>query len=108
MTPPCSRPPQHNPITSTLTLWGGIMTATGVYLYKRQIPTQLKIIQARIVAQAGLISGAVGLSLVTALTHDEGGAEHKPHASIKMRSYEVAPAVAGALEPVVPAVAQLK
>ena len=37
------------------------MVGTGAYLYTRQIPLQLKIIQARIIAQAGLIFGAWGV-----------------------------------------------
>ena len=42
-------------------IWGGILVGTGAYLYTRQIPLQLKIIQARIIAQAGLIFGAWGV-----------------------------------------------
>ena len=49
--------------------WGSILAGTGLYLYKREIPFQLKIISARILAQAGLIVGALsiaGVSLYTA------------------------------------------
>lgn len=55
---------REHPFATTLSLWGGILAGTGIYLYKRQIPTQLKIIQARILAQAGLIVGAVSLGMV--------------------------------------------
>ena len=72
---------------------------------------QLKIIQARIYAQAGLISGAAGLAFATAMTSDE---QHKGPAtsSWKVRNFEApvqkpqlgAPQAAAAV-PVAPAAA---
>ena len=41
---------------------------------RKQIPFQLKVINARIVAQAGILTGAAGFALASAL---EGGAERK-------------------------------
>lgn len=77
---------REHPFTAVLGLWGSVLGATGVYLYKRQIPTQLKIIQARIIAQAGLIVGAVSLAGVTYLT---AGDDKKPAASSwKLRNFE--------------------
>lgn len=69
-------------------MWGGILGATGAYLYTRNIPTQLKIIQARILAQAGLIVGAVSMAGVSYVTSAEK--RHKPATSSwKLRDYSV-------------------
>ena len=43
-------------------------------MYKRDIPFQLKVISARILAQAGLIMGAVSLAGVSVLTSHEQAA----------------------------------
>lgn len=48
-----------------------MLAGTGVYLWKRDIPFQLKVISARILAQAGLIMGAVSLAGVSVLTSHE-------------------------------------
>jgi hypothetical protein len=53
----------------------------------RPIPVQLKIIQARIYAQAGLISGAAGLALATSLTSDQQ-AKGPATSSWKVRNFE--------------------
>lgn len=61
-----------------------------MYLYKREIPTQLKVIQARIVAQAGLIGLVCGIGLVTVLTAD--GEPHEPVRSTwKLRDFTEKP-----------------
>ena len=36
------------------------MAGTGLYLWNRNIPTSLKVIHARMVAQAGVIGGLCG------------------------------------------------
>lgn len=125
-----------------LGLWGSIMVGSLAHLYRKQIPTQLKIIrestvgwgaaggkwgvgspnatrapsrplrrdttrsrrhpphhrhhptpphpspaEARIIAQAGLISGAAGLAMVSALTHEEQS-KGPASSSWKMRTFE--------------------
>jgi hypothetical protein len=38
---------RERPFTTTVGLWGAVLAGTGLYLYKRNIPTQLKVIQVR-------------------------------------------------------------
>jgi hypothetical protein len=47
------------PFEVVLGTWGSVLVATGAFLWRRQIPFQLKVIQARILAQASLVSGAM-------------------------------------------------
>ncbi len=62
-------------------------------MYKREIPTQLKVIQARIVAQAGLIFLVCGLGLAHLLGED-AHEEKYARSSWKLRDYsEHGPAV---------------
>jgi hypothetical protein len=56
---------RDHPIQSVLGVWGSILAVTGLYLRKREIPFQLKVIQARIVAQWGLVFCATGFALLS-------------------------------------------
>ena len=44
------------------------MVGSGIYLYKRNIPTSLKVIHARMVAQGGVIAGLCGVGLYSLVT----------------------------------------
>jgi hypothetical protein len=57
-----------HPIQSTLGVWGSILAGTGLYLRKREIPFQLKVIQARIVAQWALVFCAAGFAILSLTT----------------------------------------
>ncbi len=46
------------------------MVGTGVYLWNRNIPTSLKVIHARMVAQAGVIGGLCGAGAYS-LLHEQ-------------------------------------
>jgi len=81
---------QDHPFSTVLGLWGTVLGGTFLYISKKQLPTQLKIIQARIVAQAGLIVGAVGLGFAAYMDSDKGAAKHAT-SSWKLRDYSVAP-----------------
>lgn len=54
---------RDHPIGTTLGIWGSLIGVTVAYLWTRKIPFQLKIIQGRILAQAGLITGVCALGL---------------------------------------------
>jgi hypothetical protein len=56
---------RDHPIQSVLGVWGSILAGTGLYLRKREIPFQLKVIQARIVAQWALVFCAGGFALLS-------------------------------------------
>ena len=79
------------PISTVLGLWGTGLALTGLYLHKRQLPLQLKIIQARIVAQWGLV-GMVGSFAAVALLSGDGGGDRSQHtpaaSSWKVRQFE--------------------
>ena len=61
---------RQHPFESVLSVWGGVLVAVGINLWRRQIPFQLKVITARILAQAVLVGGA-GTFAVAALTANE-------------------------------------
>jgi hypothetical protein len=82
MPPPAAAPPsssalgdlrsllRKHPFQIVLGTWGSVLALTGAFLWRRQIPFQLKVIQARILAQASLVSGA-GVFAALSLTSSE-------------------------------------
>ena len=84
---------RDHPFRTTLGLWGTILVGTGAYLYKRKIPFQLKVIQARILAQAGLITGVCVIGAANYLAHEE---THRPASSNwKLRNFDATAVEAG-------------
>jgi len=61
---------RKHPFQIVLGTWGSVLALTGAFLWRRQIPFQLKVIQARILAQASLVSGA-GVFAALSLTSSE-------------------------------------
>ena len=95
-----------------LGVWGALLSGTLVVVWRRPLPLQLKIITARIVAQAGILSGAAAFGLVAYLTHTNDAASRAKVASSswKLRDYSVpdvaaAAAAAAAAAPAAPAAA---
>jgi hypothetical protein len=60
----------QNPLTSGVGVWGAGMVGTGMYVYRQKVPLSLKVIQARMVAQAGVVSAICVAGMVTFLTSD--------------------------------------
>jgi hypothetical protein len=80
---------REHPFGTTLGLWGSILIGTGAYLYNRKIPFQLKVIQARILAQAGLITGVCVIGAANYLAQEE---THRPASSNwKIRNFDASP-----------------
>lgn len=61
---------KEHPFSTVGIAWSSVLAGTMAYLWRRQIPTQLKVIQGRIVAQAALLSGA-GLAAAVHFLTDE-------------------------------------
>ena len=61
----------------------------GARLYTSPLPLQLRIIQARIVAQGGLIVGAVALAAVSHFTSDEQAKKPATSSMKTLRNYDV-------------------
>lgn len=82
-----------HPFETVLGLWGSVLAATGAFLWRRQIPLQLKIIQARILAQASLVTGA-GLFALSSLGGAADEAADAPAAAQQflLRAFEEVPA----------------
>ena len=86
-----------HPFETVLGLWGSVLAATGAFLWRRQIPLQLKIIQARILAQASLVTGA-GLFALSSLGGAADEAADAPAAlppatqQFLLRAFEEVPA----------------
>jgi hypothetical protein len=103
-----------------LGVWGALLSGTLVVVWRRPLPLQLKIITARIVAQAGILSGAAAFGLVAYLTHtgsnDAAARAKVASSSWKLRDYSVpdvaaaavAAAAAAPAAPVAAAPAELK
>lgn len=93
-----------------LGVWGTLLTGTLVFVWRRPLPLQLKIITARIVAQAGLLSGAAGFGLAAYLssTSDDAARTKVASSSWKLRDYSVPTDVAAAQPVAQAAAAQLK
>jgi hypothetical protein len=49
-------------------LWAALMIGSGIHVYKRNIPTSLKVIHARMVAQGGVIAGLCGVGIYSLVT----------------------------------------
>ena len=82
-----------------LGVWGALLSGTLVVVWRRPLPLQLKIITARIVAQAGILSGAAAFGLVAYMTHSNDAAARAKVASSswKLRDYSVPDAAAAAV-----------
>lgn len=73
-------------------LWGSAVVGTLFYIKRRQIPTQLKVIQARMVAQAALIVGVCGLAGMSYMSSSVDK-HHGGNRGYKLRDFEVKPEV---------------
>ena len=93
---------------AVLGVWGALLSGTLIVVWRRPLPLQLKIITARIVAQAGILSGAAALGFAAYLSHsnDDAARAKVASSSWKLRDYSV-PVVAAAV-PAEPAAAALK
>ena len=49
-------------------MWALGLATTGVYVWRKPIPTPMKVIHARMVAQAGVILGLCGAGIIAFLT----------------------------------------
>lgn len=81
---------QDHPFGSVFGLWGTAVAGTLFYIKRRQIPTQLKVIQARMVAQAALIVGVCGLAGMTYMSSSVDK-HHGGNRGYKLRDFEVKP-----------------
>jgi hypothetical protein len=96
----------EHPFGVTFGVWGTVLGVTLLKLAKKQIPTNVKIIEARIIAQAGLLAGAAAFGLSSYLSEDSSHKRVKTATSSwkvrdfeeKPRSAAVAAAVATPLE----------
>ena len=87
------------------------MAGTGMYLWRRNIPTSLKVIHARMVAQGGVIAGLCGVGVYTLMhegdaAHSTSVVNHNKFQDVKVRKPVVAaaaPAVAAAPAAATPA-----
>lgn len=61
----------EHPFGVTFGVWGTVLGITLMRLAKKNIPTNVKIIEARIIAQAGLLGGAAAFGLSTYLGGDD-------------------------------------
>lgn len=78
-----------HPFGVTFGVWGTVLGITLLRLAKKQIPTNVKIIEARIIAQAGLLAGAAAFGLSTLLTEDSDKKRIKTATSSwKVRDFE--------------------
>eukprot|EP01138_Halocafeteria_seosinensis_P014941 gb/GECG01015252.1/.p1 GENE.gb/GECG01015252.1/~~gb/GECG01015252.1/.p1 ORF type:complete len:145 (+),score=16.33 gb/GECG01015252.1/:1-435(+) len=75
---------QERPLTAGVGLWATGMVGTGVYLYNRKMRTSLKVIQARILAQAGILLG-ITLAGVISYIADDGSASKPASTSMQLR-----------------------
>ena len=83
---------RQHPFATTLSLWGGTLALVGYRQYTLKIPTQLKIIQARVIAQAALLCGALLFGALTMLEDPaERGKEAAGGNKIKFRDYSKSP-----------------
>ena len=67
----CRANSQDHPLTSVVGLWATLMVGTGAYLYSKPMKPSIRVIYARLVAQAGVVTGILGGGLATFLMQDE-------------------------------------
>lgn len=88
------------------------MALTGVYVWRKPIPTSLKVIHARMVAQAGVILGLCGAGIISLLSpahpHTPGGGSVVNKAQFRETKGLRVPAAAPPADAPAPAVAPIK
>ena len=107
---------QAHPFLGVFGVWGTMVGGTLAVVWQRPLPLQLKIITARIVAQAGLLGGAAAFGLAAYLAASPDGDSADAHArkvassSWKLRDYSrpAAPAAAAGAAAGAAAAAALK
>jgi hypothetical protein len=85
---------REKPLQTTGTLWALCLGGTVLYLWRRQIPLQLKIIQGRILAQASVISALALIAYSSYASHDANIHNHekKRHSIRASDMYDIEPA----------------
>ena len=88
---------QEHPFAGVLGAWGTLVGGTLAYVWARPLPLQLKIITARLVAQAGMLTGAASFGLAAYLSSSQGHFDQPKVATStwKLRDYSVVPAEPG-------------
>ena len=62
---------RENTLVAGVGLWATTMGLTGAYVWSKPIPTGLEVIQARMVAQAGVIGALCTVGLLQLVAPDE-------------------------------------
>ena len=85
---------KEKPLQTTGTLWALCLGGTVLYLWKRQIPLQLKIIQGRILAQASVVSALALIAYSSYASHPSNISHHNEKRKNSIRAshmYDIEP-----------------